>query len=278
MPRLLAIPRLLLRRSTLLSLPVAALIALVPIGAAPGDAPVAEVQQAVRAVTPIAPAPDILPFSVLPEARLAVQTKATPPELLTGYRWPLPRGRITLPFGPTQWGSRVVDGELFHDGLDLATFCGDRIVAAHDGVVIAAGRHFDHFIGWVGSLDGYFRRLDRKHLWRTLPIMVVIDDGNTYRSMYAHFGRIVVHSGQLVRAGQLLGYEGATGHATGCHLHYGLYSPLESAKFGLERGVAQRMKLPKAEIARIDPLLVLPERKTSKPATPDKSIGHDSGG
>ena len=40
--------------------------------------------------------------------------------------------------------------------------------------------------------------------------MVVIDDGNGYRSMYAHFGKIVVHMGQHVQAGQLLGYEGMT--------------------------------------------------------------------
>ena len=52
---------------------------------------------------------------------------------LTGYRWPLPRGRLTLPFGPSPWGSRLVKGKTFHDGIDLATVCGDRIVAAHDG-------------------------------------------------------------------------------------------------------------------------------------------------
>jgi murein DD-endopeptidase MepM/ murein hydrolase activator NlpD len=159
----------------------------------------------------------------------------------------------------------VVDGKPFHDGLDLATFCGDRIVAAHDGVVLAAGRHYDNYIGWKGNLGPYLRRLDRKHLWGSLPIVVVIDDGNTYRSMYAHFSRIVVQRGQFVRAGQLLGYEGATGHATGCHLHYGLYSPYETALIGMNAGVAERMKLTRSEIARIDPLLVLPARKTPKP-------------
>ena len=135
-------------------------------------------------------------------------------------------------------------------------------------------------IGWIGDLGPYLRRLDRKHLWQTLPIVVVIDDGNTYRSIYAHFGRIVVKRGQNVKAGQLLGYEGATGHATGCHLHYGLFSPLETAQFGLEREVAGRMKLPRAEIARIDPLLVLPDRRVSQPKAddPPSSTGHDAGG
>src|SRR6476661_2412390 len=140
---------------------------------------------------------------------------------LTGYQWPLPHGRVTLPFGPSRLGSRLVEGKAFHDGLDIATFCGDRVVAAHAGTVLAAGRHYDGQMGWVGSLKAYTARLDKKHLWATLPIVVVIDDGNGYRSMYAHFHRLVVKKGQTVKAGQLLGYEGMTGRATGCHLHYG---------------------------------------------------------
>jgi murein DD-endopeptidase MepM/ murein hydrolase activator NlpD len=259
--------RLSLRRSALLSLPTAAVIALVPIGVTPVDGPIGDAQRPASAVSAanLAPTIDPLPFDVLADAGLVRQRRPTPPSLLTDYRWPLLKGRLTNPFGPTGWGDKIAAGQHIHDGIDLATFCGDRIVAAHDGVVLAAGRHFDNYIGWKGNLQPYFRRLDRKHLWITLPIVVVIDDGNTYRSMYAHFSRIVVRRGQVVRAGQLLGYEGATGHATGCHLHYGLFSPYETARFGMDGGVVKRMKLPKAEIARIDPLLVLPERKLSKP-------------
>ncbi|HET7471697.1 MAG TPA: M23 family metallopeptidase, partial [Candidatus Limnocylindrales bacterium] len=91
-----------------------------------------------------------------------------------------------------------------------------------------------------------------------LPIVVVIDDGNGYRSVYAHFREIRVKVGQRVRAGQLLGFEGATGHASGCHLHYGLFSPYETKRFGLRDDIRRQMRLPYWEIARIDPLLVLP--------------------
>ena len=180
---------------------------------------------------------------------------------LTGYQWPLAHPRLTLPFGPSPWGSRLVEGEPFHDGVDLATFCGDRVRAAHAGTVIAAGRHYDAVMGWVGDLGPYLRRLERKHLWWELPIVVVIDDGNGYRSLYAHFGRIVVAKGDMVAAGDLLGFEGMTGRASGCHLHYGLFSPDETATFRIQPGVVKRMKLPREQIARVDPLLVLPPKR-----------------
>ena len=237
--------------------------------------PVGAVQGAVG--TP--PPPSLDPNAPVP-AR-AVSSRATPdrdgqrlPEptappiaTLSGYRWPLPHGRITLPFGASAWGSRLVEGKAFHDGVDFATFCGDRIVAAHSGTVLAASRRFDEFLGWVGDLKPYLARLDKKNLWMTLPIIVVIDDGNGYRSIYAHFGKVVVRPGRSVKAGQLLGYEGMTGRASGCHLHYGLFSPAERATFAIEPDVVKRMKVPDRQIARIDPMLVLGERpKFPKPS------------
>jgi murein DD-endopeptidase MepM/ murein hydrolase activator NlpD len=188
-----------------------------------------------------------------------------PPDQLTGYVWPIKVVRITLPFGPTPWGSRIVDGERFHDGIDVATFCGDRIMAAHDGYVLAAGRKVDHFMGWVGDLRPYLDRLEQKHLWPTLPNIVVVDDGNGYRSVYAHFGKVVVKAGQTVKAGQLLGYEGATGRASGCHLHYGLFSPTETRRQAIAPDTVKRMKVPTFQVARIDPALVLPPPPQPKP-------------
>lgn len=182
-----------------------------------------------------------------------------PPGSLTGYRSPLPHGRLTLPFGPSAWGSRIVDETTFHDGIDLATFCGDTVVAAHDGTVLAAGRRYDEQMGWIGDLRAYKARLDKRHLWMTLPIVVVIDDRNGYRSIYAHFSKVVVKRGQPIKAGQRLGYEGRTGRASGCHLHYGLFSPLETTTFAIDPDVVKRMKVPDRQIARIDPLIVLPQ-------------------
>ncbi|MEX1170345.1 MAG: M23 family metallopeptidase [Chloroflexota bacterium] len=220
-----------------------------------------------------APAPATGGASIEARDHAAAYPQPIAVEELTGYQWPLPNGRITLPFGPSRWGSRVVAGEPLHDGLDLATFCGDRIVAAHGGIVLAAGRRYDNQMGWIGDLQPYLDRLEAKGLWSTLPIVIVIDDGNGYRSMYAHLSKAVVKKGDAVEAGELIGYEGRTGRASGCHLHYGLFSPLETARFGIDPGVVERMLLPAWQTARVDPLLVLPARPSSKPADGASSLG-----
>jgi murein DD-endopeptidase MepM/ murein hydrolase activator NlpD len=186
-----------------------------------------------------------------------------PPRIAPGYRWPIRNARITQAFGPSRSGTFVVAGKRFHDGVDIASFCGDHIVAAHDGVVIAAGRHVDAALGWVGDLSGYHARLDAHHLWPTVAIVVVIDDGNGYRSIYAHFWRIVVTAGQTVRAGTFLGTEGRTGHASGCHLHFGLFRPDATARFGVDAAPVRKTHLPAAEIARVNPSAALPRPESA---------------
>jgi murein DD-endopeptidase MepM/ murein hydrolase activator NlpD len=250
------------------------------IGGAPIDA-VGEVAGAVETLPPgPSPASSASPANAStpspPPTASPVPTPTpvpTPPPVasLSGYVSPLPRGRLTLPFGPSPWGSRIVEGEPFHDGIDLATFCGDRIVAAHAGTVLAAGRKYDRHMGWVGDLEPYLDRLEKQQLWMTLPIVVVIDDGNGYRSIYAHFRETVVKRGDVVEAGDLIGYEGQTGRASGCHLHYGLFSPLETATFQIDPDVVKRMKVPKLQVARVDPLLVLPMHAPKAKPTPTPS-------
>jgi murein DD-endopeptidase MepM/ murein hydrolase activator NlpD len=240
----------------------------------PGAA-IAGPTQVTRPVDPIpAPTPTPTPRKEAapyrPTPQQVAQTAPMPLETLKGYRWPL-KGRLTLGFEHSQWGSRLVDGERFHDGIDIATSCGDRIYAAHSGVVLAAGRHFDDYVGWIGDLRPYYKRLDKKDLWDTLPIAVVIDDGNGYRSIYAHFAKVSVKKGQHVKAGQLIGWEGATGRASGCHLHYGLFSPYETGRMGLHPDTVKRMKLPPWEVARVNPLLVLPYREGISPASMEPS-------
>jgi murein DD-endopeptidase MepM/ murein hydrolase activator NlpD len=237
--------------------------------------------QASAAVAATTPAPAALVAPMPSHARAQVGADGLPivpglgsrapdPSTLTGYAWPLREGRITQPYGPSPYGTLVVGGALFHDGLDIASFCGDRVRAAHDGVVLAAGRRYDDVIGWLGDLAAYDARNDAKKLWYSLPITIVVDDGNGYRSIYAHLNDIAVKVGDRVEAGTFLGWEGNSGNASGCHLHYGLFSPDEAASFALQAKIAAKMRLPPTEIARIDPLYVLgPMPKGIEPPEPD---------
>jgi murein DD-endopeptidase MepM/ murein hydrolase activator NlpD len=84
----------------------------------------------------------------------------------------------------------------FHEGVDLGADYGDTVRAAAAGVVAASG------------YDGSY------------GIKVDIDHGNGYHTWYAHLSRADVSLGQYVYKGQTIGAVGATGFATGPHLHY----------------------------------------------------------
>lgn len=85
-----------------------------------------------------------------------------------------------------------------HRGVDFAAPPGSPIMAAGDGIVESAGR-----AGTYGNL-------------------VVLRHAGAYETAYAHMSRIArgVRPGVPVRQGQVIGYVGATGRATGPHLHY----------------------------------------------------------
>jgi murein DD-endopeptidase MepM/ murein hydrolase activator NlpD len=237
--------------------------------AQPPSPPASQPNTAQPAATAAAatPAPDSSETpqpTVSPEIKEPPPTSA-PPEELTGYVWPLRDARITSRFGPRGFGGfTVVDGEEVHDGLDLARFCGTKVRAAHDGTVLYAGRRFDDYMGYLGSGSSVHQRLEKQGRMNTLPIVVVIDDGNGYRSVYVHLSEARVEAGETVSAGQVIGLEGATGYATGCHLHYTLIrmdGPWEVVvpqlhPYGYPAFVRQR----------VDPLLVLPHGDEHAPA------------
>jgi murein DD-endopeptidase MepM/ murein hydrolase activator NlpD len=100
-------------------------------------------------------------------------------------------GSISAGFG---W--RVNPWPEFHKGLDLAADYGTPVHAAADGVVRSAG--------WDG---GFGNKVD-------------IDHENGYHTWYAHLSRFAVSPGEHVRKGETIAYVGATGEATGPHLHY----------------------------------------------------------
>ena len=113
-------------------------------------------------------------------------------------QWPLPvAGAIT-----SQFGHRVdpITGAVSsHTGTDIACAEGTPILAAADGTVTVA----NGLDSWGGSY-GYY---------------IQIDHGGGLETLYAHCSSICVTTDQQVQAGQVIGYVGHTGRATGSHLH-----------------------------------------------------------
>ncbi|WP_445326675.1 M23 family metallopeptidase [Sphingobium sp. AN641] len=125
------------------------------------------------------------------------------------FIWPR-IGRLSGLFG----AQRIYQGQpgAYHGGVDIAGATGDPVVAPADGVVVlAADKPF--------TLEGR---------------LLMIDHGRSLGSAFLHLSRIDVKLGDHVTRGQRIGAIGATGRATGPHLHWGM----------------------KWNAARIDPLLL----------------------
>lgn len=101
--------------------------------------------------------------------------------------WPC-AGRVSSLFG--------MRGGRMHQGIDLSAGYGSPVTASAGGIIVGAG--------WGG---GYGK-------------MVEVSHGGGLVTRYAHLSSIQVRTGQKVDRGQLLGLAGATGHATGPHLHF----------------------------------------------------------
>jgi len=105
----------------------------------------------------------------------------------SGFIWPC-EGVVVSGFG-MRWGR-------MHEGIDIGCAYGTPVHAAAAGTVIYAG--------WLGGYGN----------------LVVVDHGNGLSTAYAHASAILVAVGQSVAQGDSLSLVGATGHATGPHLHF----------------------------------------------------------
>jgi hypothetical protein len=103
--------------------------------------------------------------------------------------WPLVHARLGDPFGPR--------GDHFHTGIDLRAPMGAPVYAARAGKVV--------FADWANGGWGF---------------LVVVDHGEGERTLYAHLSRIDVQVGVSIGQGVRVGAVGATGDATGPHLHF----------------------------------------------------------
>ena len=101
-----------------------------------------------------------------------------------------------------RWYYKDTLGYSGHNGDDYAAPIGTPVYAADEGTVTFEGWGQNH--AWMGTPAG---------------ICVLINNGGLY-SGYAHLNSTVVNKGQSVTKGQLIGYVGQTGAATGPHLHF----------------------------------------------------------
>jgi len=116
--------------------------------------------------------------------------------------WPMP-GVVTQPFGCTgfSWEPPYGSCAHFHNGIDIVAPYGTPVRAAGAGKVV--------YVGW-NYADG------ADPAW-----IVIIAHSSSLTTWYAHMqARAPVHAGQSVSKGQVIGYEGNTGHSTGAHLHW----------------------------------------------------------
>ena len=120
------------------------------------------------------------------------------PNVGTGnWGWPTNQGyTISSPYG---WRVDPIDGSRsLHTGLDIAgTGYGSPVYAADNGVVIKSE--------YNGAGYGNY---------------IVIDHHNGYYTSYAHMSERKSNIGDTVAKGQIIGYVGQTGRATGPHLHF----------------------------------------------------------
>ena len=115
--------------------------------------------------------------------------------------WPMTSFTITQPFGPSTFALEPPLGPYahFHTGIDLAAALGTPVLAAADGVVVAVGH----------TSYGYGN-------------YVIVAHGGGIATLYGHLLQTSVNAGERVARGQLVGLEGATGWATGPHVHFEL--------------------------------------------------------
>lgn len=120
-------------------------------------------------------------------------------------RWPLDNVKLTQYFGDTDFARSGGYSGKGHNGIDLRASIGTPIKSALMGTVIGTGN--------TDAVRGCY----------SYGKWVMIKHANGLSTLYAHLSQINVSEGASVATGQVIGYSGSTGYATGPHLHFGVY-------------------------------------------------------
>ncbi len=142
------------------------------------------------------------------QARLqyTIDPSQIPPAGKGILRWPLDSVRVTQYFGNTEFARSGAYAGKGHNGVDFRASVGTTVKAALTGTVLG--------IGNTDSVRGCY----------SYGKWVMIKHGNGLATLYAHLSQVNVTEGQSVPTGGVVGYSGATGYATGPHLHFGVYA------------------------------------------------------
>jgi murein DD-endopeptidase MepM/ murein hydrolase activator NlpD len=161
-------------------------------------------KNAAKALAAAARAQKILAGRIADIVRRQSQQGNIPSQYNGTLRWPM-SGNVTQPFGCTgfSWEPPLGSCAHFHQGIDIVAPYGTPVRASGDGVIA--------YIGW-NYADG------ADPAW-----IVIIAHSSGLQTWYAHMTAAYpgnIHQGSQVKAGQIIGHEGNTGHSTGAHLHW----------------------------------------------------------
>ncbi|MBI4085112.1 MAG: peptidoglycan DD-metalloendopeptidase family protein [Candidatus Liptonbacteria bacterium] len=157
---------------------------------------------------------------------------------------PVPKAIMSQGYGSTSFAIQTYRGK-WHNGIDLAAPVGTEVFSAEDGVVIN-----------VANQD----RLCPRAAYGKL---IVVKHDNGLTTLYGHLSLQVVSIGQKVSRGQLIGYVGKTGWATGPHTHFVVFATqtITPARPGYPEGTKPSSCGPMPVGGDINPLLYVSVKK-----------------
>ncbi len=142
------------------------------------------------------------------QLKLVIDPKSIPASGTGVLTWPLARHLITQYFGNTAFAqahAAVYSGQG-HNGIDIAASIGTPVMAAAAGTVLGTGN------------------TDQTCPGASFGKWVMIRHNNGLSTLYAHLSVIKASQGDTVNTGDVIGYSGMTGYATGPHLHFTVYA------------------------------------------------------
>ncbi len=116
------------------------------------------------------------------------------------FQPPVPGAPMSQGYGATSFAQKAYKTK-FHNGIDFAAPLGTPIAAARAGTVVATGNNGKYQYGKY----------------------IVIQHDNGLTTLYAHLSKQSVAKGDVVAAGQVIGYVGNTGYSYGAHVHFTVY-------------------------------------------------------